>query len=214
MKKTGRVLTSLLLLCCNSFYILFYYHRDGYVSWMEIGGLPVMLTIAWFFGKQYDKAKYYSEKDTLTKVYNRRIIEPFFAKITSIAERNQQNVAVLLIDVDHFKTINDRFGHQTGDELLKLLADVLVKNVRKSDLVARWGGDEFILFCSNIKNSENLDGMTDRIHSNLKKIPFPGVELSISVGSAIYPNEGTSLDALLRMADKKMYNMKIRHMAE
>ncbi|WP_191275760.1 GGDEF domain-containing protein [Neobacillus kokaensis] len=154
------------------------------------------------------------KQNIFQRKYNRRIIEPFFAKIAALADRNQQKIAVLLIDVDHFKTINDQYGHQTGDELLKLLADSLVKSVRQSDIVARWGGEEFLLFCSNIKNNENLDEIMERIHTNLKNISFPQVELSISVGSAFYPNEGTSLDALLRMADKKMYNMKIRHLAD
>ncbi|MCM3570121.1 GGDEF domain-containing protein [Neobacillus mesonae] len=214
MKMTGRIITFALVLCINTFYILFYYHRDGFVSWLEIIGLPIMVSLAWFFGKQYDRAKYFSEKDTLTEVYNRRIIEPFFQKITAISDRNKQKVAILLVDVDNFKTINDQLGHQKGDELLKFLAKTLQESVRKSDIVARWGGDEFILFCSNIKNSENLEEIIGRIHSRLKNNPVPGNELNISIGTSIYPNEGTNLDALLRMADKKMYNMKIKHLAE
>lgn len=214
MKIKGRLVTFLLVLCINSIYIIFYYLRDGFVSKLELIGTPIMLALAWYFGKQYDKAKYFSEKDTLTEVYNRRIIEPFFSKITSIADRNKQKVAVLVIDVDNFKTVNDNFGHHAGDELLKLLAELLVNSVRKSDIVARWGGDEFIMLCPNIKTSANVDEIIDRIHTNLENTQWAGIDINISIGTAIYPNEGSSIDVLLKSADKKMYNMKIRHLAE
>ncbi|MBL4953078.1 GGDEF domain-containing protein [Neobacillus sp. YIM B02564] len=214
MKRTGRFVTFTLVLCINSIYMYFYYLRDGFLSKMEIFGLPIMLLTAWYFGKQYDKAKYYSEKDPLTGVYNRRIIEPFFLRITSLAERNRQTVGFFLIDVDNFKQINDNFGHQKGDELLKLLANLLVNCLRKSDIVARWGGDEFILICPNLKNYEGIDEIINRIHANLKTISLSEVEVSISIGAAIYPTEGKTIDKLLSMADKKMYNMKIQHLAE
>lgn len=192
----------------------YYYMRDGFVSLFEYIGLPIMLAIAWWFGKQYDKAKFYSEKDNLTGIYNRRFVEAFFPKIKAMSERNSQNIAVFLIDINNFKAINDNFGHRSGDELLKVLSYQLEISVRNTDIVARWGGDEFIIISPNIKESENVDEIIRRIHDNLKIISDTYLEVSVSIGSAIYPNEGSTLDDLLKISDKKMYNMKIQTKAE
>jgi diguanylate cyclase (GGDEF)-like protein len=214
LKYKGRIVTFFIVLLINSIYITYYYIRDGFISWMEYIGLPILLTLAWWFGKQYDKAKFYSEKDTLTGIYNRRFIEDFFPKIKAIAERNDQKFAVLLVDVNNFKTINDNLGHKEGDELLKVLSNQLEKSIRNTDIVARWGGDEFIILSPDSKKKEEVEEIVGRIHNNLKVISTTDLEISVSVGTAIYPSEGTTLDDLLRVADKKMYNMKIRNKAK
>ncbi|WP_187373192.1 GGDEF domain-containing protein [Bacillus rubiinfantis] len=179
------------------------------MSFLQWIGLPITLILAWFFGRKFDEAKYFSEKDPLTEIYNRRIIEPFFTKITSIADRNQQMVTVFLIDVNNFKMINDQYGHQKGDDLLKHLAKLLVNCMRTSDVVARWGGDEFIIICPNITNLAAIDEINKRINERLETSTFFDLDISLSIGSATYPNEGKNLEQLIRTADKKMYKMKI-----
>lgn len=194
--------------------MIFYYLRDGYVSLMEFIGFPVMLTMAWIFGKQYDKAKFYSENDTLTGIYNRRAIDPFFAKIKTMTDSNNQKLAVMLIDVDNFKMVNDQFGHKEGDLLLKGLSSQLVKSVRKTDIVARWGGDEFIILAPNITKREHVQEIIERINDNLKNLSTSQIGVSVSIGVAVYPAEGKTFDELLKAADKRMYNMKIHHLAQ
>ncbi|MFJ7724809.1 GGDEF domain-containing protein [Neobacillus sp. NPDC097160] len=112
----------------------------------------------------------------------------------------------ILSDINNFKTINDNFGHKEGDNLLKVLSSQLEKSVQDTDIVARWGGDEFIILSKNNNTNETMG----RIHQNLKMISTTYKEISVSAGTAIYPSDGKTLDDLLRVADKKMYNMKIR----
>jgi diguanylate cyclase (GGDEF)-like protein len=214
MKFKGRVITFLFVLCINTMYMFFYYLRDGYVSIMEFIGLPIMLAMAWIFGKQYDKAKFFSENDTLTGIYNRRVIDPFFAKIKAVADSNKERFAILLIDVDNFKMVNDTFGHKEGDQLLKGLSNQLVRSVRRTDIVARWGGDEFIIIAPHIAKREHVQEIIERINHNLKNISTPQIDVKVSIGVAVYPAEGRTFDDLLKAADKRMYNMKIRHLAQ
>ena len=208
MRYKGRIITFLLVLIINLLYTSYYFFRDGYIDWIEYIGYPILLPLAWWFGKQYDKAKYYSEKDPLTGIYNRRYIESAFATVKSRLEQNGQSGAVLLLDVNDFKLVNDLLGHKIGDEYLLLITNQLKKSVRKTDIVARWGGDEFLILSPDIQKKEDLDQMLERIHQNLKQLSFHEVKISVSIGSALYPKHGKCLDDLLKVADKNMYHLK------
>ncbi|WLR50131.1 GGDEF domain-containing protein [Bacillus tianshenii] len=207
MKYTGRIVTFLMVLSINTTYILYYFARDGAVSPIEIIGLPMMLALAWWFGNQYDKAKYYSEKDTLTGIYNRRFLEACFPKIKAMTKRNGQKFAVLVIDINDFKMINDRLGHKEGDRVLKTVAQELVKSVRDADIVARWGGDEFVILSPDLKMRENIELIVQRIHYNLSAADL---DVTVSIGTALYPDDGESFEDLLKVADHHMYAMKFQ----
>jgi len=208
VRYKGRIITLLLVFLVNLLYTAFYFVRDGNIGWIEYIGYPILLPLAWWFGKQYDKAKYYSEKDPLTGIYNRRYIESAFATVKSRLEQNGQSGAVLLLDVNDFKLVNDLLGHKIGDEYLLLITNQLKKSVRKTDIVARWGGDEFLILSPDIQKKEDLDQMLERIHQNLKQLSFHEVKISVSIGSALYPKHGKCLDDLLKVADKNMYHLK------
>jgi diguanylate cyclase (GGDEF)-like protein len=205
LKFKGRILTLFIVFLVNLLYTTFYYMRDGYVSWIEFIGYVVLLPLAWWFGKQYDKVQFFSEKDPLTGIYNRRYIENIFPKLKD-SQENQ--FAVLLIDVNDFKIINDILGHKSGDEYLKNMTMQLEKSAGKKDILGRWGGDEFIILSKSSQSKEMVGRIMDEVHANLKKISAGDLEIGVSIGAALYPNEGKTLDELLRIADKKMYHRK------
>ena len=185
----------------------YYYWRDGSLSMLELIGLPIMLGLAWWFGKQYDIARFYSEKDALTGVYNRRFVDTYFEK------HAHQMFVLLLLDVNDFKLINDHYGHEAGDRFLQTIADELAKCVGPKDLVARWGGDEFLILIQTTGQAHQEKALTEtinRIQQNLKNTSPENLEITTSIGSAHYPKQGTTLDQLLRIADKQMYHNKSR----
>jgi diguanylate cyclase (GGDEF)-like protein len=208
VKYKGRIITFLFVFFINLLYTFYYFLRDGYIDLIEYIGYPILLPLAWWFGKQYDKAKYYSEKDPLTGIYNRRYVESAFTTIKSRLVQNGQSGAVLLLDVNDFKLVNDHLGHKSGDDYLIQITNQLMRSVRKTDIVARWGGDEFLILSPDIHRKEDLDKMLERIHRNLRQLSFNDVKISVSIGSALFPKQGVCLEDLLKVADKNMYHIK------
>lgn len=146
-----------------------------------------------------------SMRDFLTGLLNRR---GFLEAVENRLKKASQRSMLLFIDLDHFKHINDRYGHEAGDEALKAFAHILEGSLRADDIPARWGGDEFIAFLSDA-GSEAFDIVHHRILERLEHFnrmhEYPW-KLSISVGSSVYGENGvTSLHALIAEADARMY---------
>jgi len=149
--------------------------------------------------------------DPLTKLANRRLLMDRLEQAIISADRHKELVAVLLFDLDNFKTVNDSLGHDYGDQLLKHISKVLKSYVRAEDTVARLGGDEFTVIISAIKGESCVIDITDKILSELE-IPLflSGNQLvvSSSIGIALYPQDGLEPKQLLRNADLAMYHAK------
>ncbi|NOU53713.1 GGDEF domain-containing protein [Brevibacillus borstelensis] len=209
MGYTGRIVTSISVFFTHSLYIVYYYYRDGKVEALDLYSFPFLILFAYWAGKQYDKVKYLSDKDTLTGVYNRRFVLNSFEKIASLANRTNSKLFVLLIDCDNFKEINDRHGHHKGDMVLTAIAETLIRSTRKSDIVARWGGDEFLII-GHHKDETGLQTILSRLHNELENL-YEQVNIdnvSVSIGSAIFPDQSRDLDELIRSADVDMYERK------
>ena len=149
--------------------------------------------------------------DPLTKLANRRLLMDRLDQAIISAHRHKEQVAVLLFDLDNFKTVNDSLGHDHGDQLLQHIASVLKSYVRAEDTVARLGGDEFTVVISAIKGESCVIDIADKILSQLETPVFlSGNQLvvSSSIGIALYPQDGTKPDELLRNADLAMYHAK------
>ena len=156
----------------------------------------------------YFKANY----DSLSRLPNRNLLNDRFNLLLSQSKRMNSKIAVLFIDLDGFKQINDRHGHNAGDLLLIEISNRLKKSVRDSDTIARWGGDEFIILLNNVDGIANIDIFVKRI---LKDCIQPvkinnklSVTISLSIGISIFPENADNKIHLLELADKAMYVAK------
>ncbi len=148
--------------------------------------------------------------DSLTGLANRTLLNTRLRLAIEQAAANSSEVAVAFIDLDQFKFINDTFGHELGDSLLQNMADRLRSCVREGDLVARQGGDEFVLLLSDYRQ-DDLAGVIQRVHAAIAqpwKAGRRNFQVSSSIGVAVYPGDGPNPDTLLRNADAAMYKAK------
>jgi diguanylate cyclase (GGDEF)-like protein len=146
--------------------------------------------------------------DPLTNLYNRRAFSDLVYPLWQLGKRNNTPMAIMLIDLDWFKRINDEYGHAVGDEVLEGVGKELKQRLRKSDIPLRWGGEEFLIFLPNTSTSEArqlADKLREHFDSN-KITPTHKVTMSIGVVSAL-PHE-IELDKLIVLADKGLYEAK------
>ncbi|MCI5222247.1 MAG: EAL domain-containing protein [Candidatus Electrothrix sp. AR4] len=157
------------------------------------------------------KLEYLSQHDTLTELPNRRLFISRLKQAIEDAERSNQQVAVLFLDLDEFKQVNDTLGHDIGDQLLVKISLRLAEHIQSSVTLARLGGDEFTLFIENINSKRNVGIAAGKLLAKFEK-PFTcaGHELSTtaSIGIAIYPDDGMDTMTLIRHADMAMYQSK------
>lgn len=152
-----------------------------------------------------------AREDPLTGIANRKAFEEGAEALLMRARQDKDSGALLLLDLDGFKPINDRFGHSAGDDILKAVAGALTAAARGTDLVARLGGDEFIVLCPGAHKGADIDLLCERLVSVISTLPtakLPGCRLGVSIGVATYPGCGYSLNGLLSRADKAMYVAK------
>lgn len=150
-------------------------------------------------------------EDPLTGLPNRRLLEDRLERALSAAARNQEQVAVLMIDLDGFKDVNDEFGHAAGDTVLKTLAGRLKQSVRDSDTVARTGGDEFVVLVRAIQQPSDAAALAENLLAAIGEPIRDGnvtLRVGASIGIAMYPADTLHPAQLVRMADKAMYDVK------
>lgn len=149
--------------------------------------------------------------DALTELPNRLLFKQRLDYGLIQAKRHSWKLAILFIDLDKFKVINDTYGHQIGDKVLMLVADRLKVFVRGEDMVSRWGGDEFVCILLNVNLEADVISLAEKIVDHIaEECEFDGIVLSISVtiGIAIYPQDGETADILFKNVDRAMYNSK------
>jgi diguanylate cyclase (GGDEF)-like protein len=155
--------------------------------------------------KEREKLIESSYRDPLTEVYNRKYLIEYVEKLIN----DKRKFSIVFLDLDNFKLIDDVLGHKTGDEILKKIAIWFQNNLRKDDIVARYGGDEFCLILHDVdkKRSEEI---VERLYKlfTLESFYPEDIPIGFSFGIATYPDDADNLDKLLTLADTKMYKMK------
>jgi diguanylate cyclase (GGDEF)-like protein len=160
-----------------------------------------------------ERLRHMAEHDALTNLPNRTLLNDRLQMALERTSRFRSVLAVMMIDLDRFKDVNDSLGHMAGDQLLCWVAERLLSLVRKTDTVARIGGDEFIVLLQDLQSPEDVEPVASKIVASLSAPFEPGnrqVSISVSVGVCTYPEEGIHADDLLQNADVAMYQAKSR----
>ncbi|WP_371189052.1 diguanylate cyclase domain-containing protein [Thalassotalea maritima] len=184
-------------------------------------GVTVLLSILfWTYRMRREIAKrkalerqlrFAATHDHLTKLASRNLLEQLLEQTIAVHRRYQRMFAVLFIDIDGFKPVNDSYGHDAGDKLLIEIANILRHTVRSSDLVARVGGDEFVIVVNDIGNIDTAKNMAQKVIEALAdKVLIDALKIHIgaSIGIAVYPTDGDDRRELLKVADSRMYRAK------
>lgn len=181
-----------------------------YASPLEMDGRRLMLCVVHDVTEQKrlkHELEYAASRDPLTSLWNRRHFQVVLEKVHEQKRRHDVDFSLLILDIDHFKSINDRFGHDKGDEVLVLLARTLKNMVRETDAVCRWGGEEFIILLpqTDISNATHL---AECIRASVTKMQIPEIShVTVSIGAAQYQLEETK-ESLLKRADAALYQAK------
>ncbi len=157
------------------------------------------------------KMEHSAQHDFLTNLPNRMLLNDRIAQAITLASRHHTQLALLFLDLDNFKHINDSLGHATGDKLLQSVTKRLQNCVRDSDTVSRQGGDEFVILLAETKNNEDAALTAQKILAELQalhEIDKSQLHISTSIGISVYPGDGKDADALLKNADTAMYCAK------
>lgn len=161
--------------------------------------------------RQNDELKILAEIDPLTSCYNRRAFQKHADEVFAMACDQNTNLCCIMLDIDHFKSINDNFGHQTGDEVIKLVANIIRENLRETDIVGRYGGEEFCLLLPGLDNETTIR-IAERIRlsvmnsSEYRLIGIPGA--TISLGSSSIKDGSNNFTEMIDLADKALYYAK------
>ncbi|RQD77937.1 diguanylate cyclase [Desulfonatronospira sp. MSAO_Bac3] len=195
--------------------------RDNSYKWLRISTVPysdvrekmwyAMISDITLLKKAQEEMAYRAMHDYLTELPNRELLLDRLERAFAMASRYGHKVGVVFFDLNSFKPVNDLYGHMAGDKLLYQVGQRLQKCVRKSDTVARYGGDEFVVVLGSISSSQDVLRVARKISSEMSR-PFvlEGVEIhqDFSMGISIYPDDAADPQELLRLADQSMYRAK------
>lgn len=150
-------------------------------------------------------------RDPLTGIYNRRFLDAALSREFARAEREGKPLAIIMLDLDHFKMVNDEYGHSAGDEVLKALAEILKKGARESDLICRYGGEEFMAVMPNMSAEQALERVElwrRQLEDTTVVVDDFSIRITFSAGIAVFPEHGEQSEQLLARADEMLYKSK------
>lgn len=181
---------------------------NAFVLALIISGLVI------FVGRAFDTTERESLSDPLTGLANRRFLQEILLRELRRAQRSNQPVALMIVDIDHFKAVNDTYGHHAGDEMLEQLAGIMISSVRATDFVVRYGGEEFVILLPETRLVDALK-VAEKLRKTIGETVMestakPGVTLTctVSAGVSMYPLDAASAEGLILKADRALYFAK------
>jgi diguanylate cyclase (GGDEF)-like protein len=152
-------------------------------------------------------------KDPLTRLFNRRYLEDMLPNLIEQAKRKEYKIGFLMLDMDYFKNVNDTYGHDVGDRILKSLGEIIKTSIRKSDIAIRYGGEEFLILLIGIKSKEELSKIAEKIKERVEKYPFrvndgKTIHKTVSIGGALFPDDCSLGMECIKIADNALYEAK------
>ncbi|NIE66985.1 EAL domain-containing protein [Burkholderia sp. Ax-1719] len=199
------------------------YRKDGALFWNQLLIAPVpdldgrithhigIINDVTELIRYQEQLEYQANYDSLTLLPNRNLLRDRLQQALVAAQRHERGVAVVFIDLDGFKNVNDSLGHSVGDRLLGVVAERLTRCTRTSDTVARHGGDEFVIVLTDTIDEKSLIGWMERARAMISEpVMIDGTELYVgcSMGASVFPQDGNDAEALLKKADVAMYRAK------
>ena len=160
----------------------------------------------------FEKVEHLAKRDPLTGIANHRTMQEFLAQVLKDAVRDKKPVGLVMIDVDHFRIFNEEEGHDSGDEVLRQVAQVLKSNMRAQDLAARYGGEEFTLILPGM-DARSTTAVAERVRIEISRIDYFSKEgkqkqITASLGCSVYPHTAQQANELIKIADKALYQAK------
>lgn len=220
-RNWGTLLTAIVMGCCT--YIAYNLYYLNVTMTFSIGSVlnvllaSIALTSLFRFyegtrqhaykdlKQNVERTRQLAETDSLTGLFNREKFDQHLSLMLK-RQRNDQELALFLIDIDHFKRINDEKGHLVGDEVLLNLATLLREQMRVGDMLARWGGEEFVIILPST-SSEQANEFAQRLRNMIKQHKFSGLNITVSIGISLFVNGDDSED-LFKRADMALYKAK------
>ena len=152
-------------------------------------------------------------RDGLTQLYNRKFLDENLKIILPQIKRDKKNIGLLMLDMDHFKAVNDEYGHDIGDKVLKSLSRILEENVRESDILVRYGGEEFMVLLIGVDSEENALNIAHKIGAKVRENEidvYAGttIKKTVSMGLSMFPHDSSSFDTVIKNADIALYEAK------
>lgn len=186
-----------------------YMASDGnYALWAAAGFALVLFPVFGMLGRQYDRLKRRADRDVLTGLWNRSFAHRCVVGLLKQASARRKRLAVMLIDLNDFKLINDEFGHAEGDKAISMAAAALEASAKRGEIVCRWGGDEFLLLCPYADRQE-AEALKRAIDERMEHLSLhSGYRMSASCGYAFFPEDGKTLAELSLAADRRLYDCK------
>ena len=206
---------------------VFLHHKDGYRVPVSVKSLPlydgkgeIVAAIEVFTDTRYKQDTIIENRrlkemlviDPLTLLHNRRYLDFHLGNLVNEHKQFNTSFGILFFDIDHFKHINDTYGHNTGDEVLKIIAQTLKSNIRSEDVVGRWGGEEFIAVIKGVNDIE-LKSIAEKLRrlcelSTYKRSDDLIIKVTVSIGGTLYTS-GEKIEECIERADSYMYESKI-----